>query len=57
MRADVNTNTEAIERHDERIQMQYEKQAEMEIKQAVTNEQYLQIIKRLDELKTKLDAQ
>lgn len=57
IRADVNRNTESIERNLQSIQVQQKKQAEMEIRQAVNVEQYRQIIERLDELKMKLEEQ
>ena len=56
MRADVNNNTKGIEKNSIRLESHSDMLRSQEIKQAVTNEQYKQIIDKIDELSKKLDS-
>lgn len=55
MRADVNRNRDDIERHESQIQTQIRKQTANDIEHAVTEEQYRQIMEKLEEINDKLD--
>lgn len=56
MRADVNRNTSDNTRQDEEIQQFRQRSAETYVRKDVFNEQYRQIMEKLNELDNKLDG-
>lgn len=57
MRADVNQNTSANDRQDEEIEQFKKRSADTYVRKDVFNEQYRQIMEKLNELDNKLDRQ